>query len=129
MSGFERQRTAPSGPNPVYEGENGSHPPKSQRSVLVVGGFPCDTERDVICEKMREIFGHEQGVTDWWTRGKIGSGVDIPQKTQGKEVQPRGEAAVARLGPSKRVSLTGDEDLAHWSGGERHLVQWCPDGN
>ena len=84
MSGFERQlkdiaagrycgsgdasRTAPSELNPVHEREKGSvHPPKNQRTVLVVGGFPCDTERDVICEKLREMFGHEKGVTDWWT--------------------------------------------------------------
>ena len=31
-------------------------PPKPQRTVLVLGGFPDDTERDVICEKIREIF-------------------------------------------------------------------------
>ena len=31
-------------------------------AVLVLGGFPYDTERDVICERLREIFGQEYGV-------------------------------------------------------------------
>ena len=48
-------------------------PPKNQRTVLVVGGFANDTERDVICEKLREIFGQKPGVKDWWTLGKVGS--------------------------------------------------------
>ena len=47
--------------------------PKNQRTVLVVGGFAYNTERDVICEKLREIFGQEPGVKDWWTPGKVGS--------------------------------------------------------
>ena len=49
------------------------HPPKHQRTVLVVGGFPCDSERDVTCEKLREIFGQEPGVKGRWTPGKVGS--------------------------------------------------------
>ena len=32
---------------------------------------PDDTERDVICEKLREIFGQEPGVEGWWTPGKV----------------------------------------------------------
>ena len=46
---------------------------KNQRTMLVVGGFPYDTERDVICEKLREIFGRQPGVKEWWARGKVGS--------------------------------------------------------
>ena len=38
---------------------------KNQRTALVVG--------DVNCEKLGEIFGHELGVKDWWTPGKVGS--------------------------------------------------------
>ena len=47
--------------------------PKNQSTVPLVGGFAHDTERDVICDKLREIFGQEQGVKDWWTPGKVGS--------------------------------------------------------
>ena len=46
-------------PEPA-RGSRAHHPPKHQRTVLVVGGFPFDTERDVICEKMRKIFGQDQ---------------------------------------------------------------------
>ena len=48
-------------------------PPKNQRTELVVGGFPHDTERDVMSETLREIFGHQLGVKDWWTPGKVRS--------------------------------------------------------
>ena len=57
---------ASSEPNPEPARRNGSvHPPINQRTVLVVGGFPCDREG---CD-----FGHEPGVKDWWTPGKVGS--------------------------------------------------------
>ena len=49
------------------------HPPKHQRTVLVVGGFSDDTERDVTCKRLREIFGQKPGVKDWWIPGKVGS--------------------------------------------------------
>ena len=39
----------------------------------MIGGFPNDTERDVICERLREIFEHEPGVREWWTPRKVGS--------------------------------------------------------
>ena len=90
MSDFERQlkditagrscgsgaasSAASSEPHPEPARGNGcTHPPKNQRTVLVVGVFPYDTERDVICDKMKEIFGHELGVKDWWIPGKVGS--------------------------------------------------------
>ena len=50
-----------------------SSPLHNQRTVLVIGGFPYDTGRDVICERLREIFEHEPGVREWWTPGKVGS--------------------------------------------------------
>ena len=72
MSDFERQlrmlqledpagrvprQAASSEPRPDPARGNGSvHPPKNQGTVLVVGGVPYDTERDVICETLREIF-------------------------------------------------------------------------
>ena len=50
-------------PHPEPARGSGAHqPPKRQRTVLVMGGFPCDTERDVTCEKLREIFGQEPRV-------------------------------------------------------------------
>ena len=62
---------ASSEPHPELARGNGSmHPPRNQRTLLVVGGFPCDTERAVISEFFfLEIFGHEAGVKDWWTPG------------------------------------------------------------
>ena len=58
------------------------HPPKNQRTVLVVVGFAYDTESNVICE-------------------------NVHQKIRGQEVFPRIKAAVAHLGPPegrRRVS-------------------------
>ena len=121
-------------------------PPKHQRTVLVVGGFPYDTERDVICEKLREIFGHELGVKDLWTLGKVGSVgegqfphkrpcVDFPQEAQGQEVLIRSKAAVAHLGSPKRGSphlegsIFGDQGPTQSGGGEGYPDQWCRDGH
>ena len=56
-------------PEPA-RGSGTVHPPKNQRTVLVVGGFAYDTEKG--CD-LREIFGQEPGVKDWWTPGKVGS--------------------------------------------------------
>ena len=66
---------ASSEPHPeLARGFGTMHPPKNRRTVLVVGGFFLPTtQRDVICEKLREIFGQEPGVKDWWTPGKVGS--------------------------------------------------------
>ena len=71
MSDFERQLKilqledlAGRGPrqalhlrNPTLSlrGERKHAPSKNQRAVLVVGGFPDDTEWDAICEKMRDF--------------------------------------------------------------------------
>ena len=68
--------SSPGSSEPQPELARGSikqHPPKHQRTVLVVGGFPYDTERDVMCEKLREIFDQEPGVSERWTQGKVGS--------------------------------------------------------
>ena len=50
-----------------------SFPHKNQRTVLVLGGFPYDTDRDVICEKLPEIFAQEYGVREFWAPGKVDS--------------------------------------------------------
>ena len=122
------------------------HPLQNQRTVLVVGGFPHDTERDVICEKLREMFGQELGVKDWWTPEKVGSVGKVnfhtndhawtfPQEVQGQDVFPRIKAAVAHLGPPEGRSpalqegLSGDQSPAHSSGGERILDEWGRDGH
>ena len=92
---------------------------KNQRAVLVVGGFPYDSERDVNCDKLREMFGHEQGVKDWWTPEEdriSGKGqlphkrpcVDLPQQIQGQEVQSRGKAAVAHRDRLKEEVLLSE---------------------
>ena len=71
MSEFERQlkditagrctgsgtSAASSEPHPEPARGSGTiHPPKHQRTVLVVGGFPYDAKRDVICDKLRDIL-------------------------------------------------------------------------
>ena len=53
---------------------SGAHRPLNiNKTLLVVGGFTCDSEREVTCEKLRVIFGQEPGVSVWWTPGKVGS--------------------------------------------------------
>ena len=47
--------------------------PKHERTVLVMGEFPYDSERDVICDRLREIFGQEFGVKEWFATGRVGS--------------------------------------------------------
>ena len=44
-------------------------PPKHHRTVLVAGGFPDDTEKELIYEKLRVIFWQELGVKEWWAPG------------------------------------------------------------
>ena len=69
------------------------------------------TQRDVICERLREIFGQEPEVREWWTPGKVGSvgkvnspRLDVSEKIQGKKIHSRVKAAVAHLGSSDRRS-------------------------
>ena len=97
-------------PSLSLRGDPGTvHPPKRQRTVLVLGGFAYDTEKDVICEKLREIFRQEprcQRLVDSGEGRISGKGelpherpcMDFPQKIQGQEVLPRIKAAVAHLG-------------------------------
>ena len=111
-------------PEPARVTAVASFPPQYQRTALVIGGFPHDSERDVICERLREIFQHEPGVRAWWTPGKLGSvgkvnfshersRVDVPEKVQGNQVNSRVQAALTHLGSSagrspalqERVSL------------------------
>ena len=48
-------------------------PPKHERTVSVMEGFLYGTERDVICDRLREIFGQEFGVKEWFATGRVGS--------------------------------------------------------
>ena len=47
--------------------------PSSLTSTYSAGGrrFSVRPEREVICEKLREIFEQEPGVREWWTLGKL----------------------------------------------------------
>ena len=47
------------GRNQVSAHRNPSH------EILVLRGFRSDAERDLICEKLRVIFGQELGVKEW----------------------------------------------------------------
>ena len=90
------------------------HPPKNQRTVLVVGGCAYDTERDVICEKLRDIRtrARRQRLVDSGEGRISGKGqlphkrpfVDLPQEIQGQEVQSRCKASVAHLGSPRTGS-------------------------
>ena len=89
--------------------------------------------------ELREIFGQEPGVREWWTPGKVGSvGIvnfhtndhawTFPEEIQWKEVLSRVKAVVAHLRSSEGRSsalqkgVIGDQGRAHPSCGERHLT-------
>ena len=104
-----------------------------------VGGF---SERDVICEKLREIFGQEAGGDTG--KGRISGKVNFQRndhawtflrKYKGRNVHSRFKAAVAHLKSSEGRSsallqgIFGDQGTAHPSRGERHIDAWSRDGH
>ena len=107
----------------------------TRRGMSTCGRFAYDTKRDVICEKLREIFGQEPGVKDWWTPGKVGSVGKVSFHTNDHRSSPTDQSSCGTPGIArKRKSscprgLTGDQSPAYSGGGERLLDEWSTDGH
>ena len=66
-------RTGPFGSNPYTDPDSPWSIPIGKRTTIVVGGYPFDTDRDVIEASLRDITGSLLGVRDFHASGKFAS--------------------------------------------------------
>ena len=107
-------------PEPARTGQL-QHPPKHQRTVLVVGGFPYDTEREQICATLRDIF---------WTRTRGQRMVNTRESGVNRQSMlclERGRLAFLRKFKGQKFARGSDE--CHWHSCCREGLSHTGSGN